>query len=55
MGTEYYTPGEVATMLKVKKYTVYHWIKRGKLHSVKINEKMLRIPADAIRNFIKEV
>ena len=41
------TPVEVATILKIKKNTVYEMIKRGDLPAFRIGRK-LRIPVDAI-------
>ena len=44
---EFYTVDEVAEIMRVKKKTVYGWIKADKLRAVKAG-KAYRIPAAAV-------
>ncbi len=50
---EYFTPEEIAKMFKVKKNTVYIWIRKGKLRAVKLGS-LLRVPKSALEEFIEE-
>lgn len=50
---EYFTPQEVADKFKVKKRTVYLWVKEGKLKAVKFG-RLLRIPREALEEFVRE-
>jgi excisionase family DNA binding protein len=52
MGEEYYTPEEIATMLKVPQSTVYHWIRTGQLYADKYG-RALRIPKSSLEDFRK--
>ena len=45
-----YTCAEIATKYKVKIFTVYHWIKTGKLAAIKIG-KSFRVTENALRDF----
>ena len=47
----FYTPEEVANMLKTTRRTVYTWIKEGKLKSVKVG-KYVRIARDDLEAFL---
>lgn len=49
----YYTPQEIAQTFKVKKSTVYFWIREGKLKAIKMGN-LVRIPEKALREFIRE-
>lgn len=44
-------PDEVATLMKVSRWTVYELVKRGKLPAVKIG-RGIRIPTKAVVDFI---
>lgn len=50
---EYFTPQEVADKFKVKKRTVYLWVKEGKLKAVKFG-RLLRISREALEEFVRE-
>jgi excisionase family DNA binding protein len=54
MGTEYFTPDEVATQLKVTRQVVYNWINEGRLRAVKAG-RTLRIPGHALDAFLQPV
>jgi excisionase family DNA binding protein len=54
MGTEYFTPDEVATQLKVTRQVVYNWINEGRLRAVKAG-RTLRVPGHALDSFLQPV
>lgn len=49
----YYTPAEVAEILKVKRQTVYTWIREGRLQADKIG-RTRRISEAQLQEFLKE-
>lgn len=53
MMTTYYTPEEVADILKVRKHTVWNWLREGTLKGTKINGKIWRITDEELEAFIK--
>lgn len=48
-----YTPAEVAERYKVKKDTVWTWIRKGKLRASRICGKLYRISEEALAEFEK--
>lgn len=48
---KFYTPAEVADMLKTTRRTVYKWIEQNKLKSVKAG-KYVRIARDDLEAFL---
>jgi excisionase family DNA binding protein len=54
METEYFTPDQVATQLKVTRQVVYNWINEGRLRAVKAG-RTLRVPGYAIDAFLQPV
>jgi putative molybdopterin biosynthesis protein len=51
--TQFYTPVEVAEILKLNKFTIYEMIKRGELKAVKLNPKAWRIRREDLDAYIK--
>jgi len=49
----FYTPKEVAEILKVDYYTILRWIKRGELEAVRFGTRW-RIPLEALEKFINQ-
>lgn len=51
----YYTPKEVADMLKVAPQTVYNWIRDGELKAVQFGKAKgsIRVPQHALDEFLK--
>lgn len=52
-----YTPKEVADILRVSRYTVYKWIKEGKVPAFKLSRKGkggLLIPADFLHSLFNQ-
>ena len=52
--TTYYTPEEVADILKVRKHTVRNWLREGTLKGTKINGKIWRITDKDLEAFINK-
>ena len=50
-----FTLHEVAYMLGVSYWTVYRWVKSGKIKGVKIPSGRWRVPKSALEEFFKEV
>ncbi len=50
---EFYTPQEIAAILKVPRKTVYTWLQKGKLQGVKAGD-LWRIPKEALDAFLKK-
>jgi|TARA_R100001530_G_C4183054_1_gene119957 excisionase family DNA binding protein len=53
MDSTYYTTTQVAKKLNVSRNTVYNYIARKKLDSVKLGHHTVRIPASALHRFIE--
>ena len=52
--TTYYTPEEVADILKVRKHTVWNWLREGTLKGTKINGKIWRITDKDLEAFLNK-
>lgn len=50
---KFYTPQEIAEILKVTDKTVRNWIRSGELDAVVVG-KSYRIPEESIKNLIKK-
>jgi excisionase family DNA binding protein len=46
-------PSQAALMLSVSRSTIYELIASGALPSVKVGDRLLRVPAEAIRRMAK--
>lgn len=51
---ELFTVREVASQLKVHPMTVYRWISIGRLGSIRLDRKSIRIPVSKLRTFCVE-
>ncbi len=49
---EYFTPAEIADILKTTRRTIYNWIEKGHLKSVKVGH-LVRITKSDLDEFIK--
>lgn len=49
----FYTAPEVARMLKVKKAYVYELVVTGKLKALRLSERRLRIPEEALKEYLE--
>jgi excisionase family DNA binding protein len=50
---EFYTPDELAALLRVTPQAIYNWIREGLITSVKIG-RVRRIPATEVERLIRE-
>ena len=50
--TKFYSPEDIAAMLRVTRRTVYNYMKTGKLHAVKIG-KYWHISQESLDAFLK--
>lgn len=48
-------PDEVAEYFSLSVKTIYRWIDEGKLDAIKIGEKTLRIPHEAVKVLKKDI
>ena len=53
MTDTFYTPEELATLLKVTRQAVYKWIQDGHMEVVRIG-RTVRIPADEVERLLRE-
>lgn len=53
--SQYYTTEEVAEMLKVTPDSVRRWIRDGKLKSIKLSGKFIRISQADLDEFVKNM
>jgi len=52
--TNAFTVSEVAGMLQVHRRTVQRWIQRGLLPAYRVGPALLRIPAQALEDFLRD-
>ncbi len=50
----YYTPLEIADLLRVCRTTVWRWIRSGQLKAVKLSIKNYRISGKELENFLNK-
>lgn len=48
------TPREVAMRLRVSPRTVYSWIESGRLASVRLSERLTRVPEEAVEVLVRD-
>ena len=48
------TPDDISKKLKVSVFTVYRWIKAGKLKAIKLTPRVFRITEKDLNQFIKK-
>ncbi len=53
MPDTFYTPEELATMLKVTRQAVYNWIAQGRMEAVRIG-RTVRIPGEEVERVLRE-
>jgi excisionase family DNA binding protein len=53
MADAFYTPEELAAMLKVTRQAVYNWIQQGYMESVRIG-RTVRIPGAEVERLLRE-
>jgi excisionase family DNA binding protein len=53
MADTFYTPEELAGMLKVTRQAIYNWIQQGRIEAVRIG-RTVRIPGDEVDRLLRE-
>lgn len=53
MADAFYTPEELAAMLKVTRQAIYNWIQQGHMESVRIG-RTVRIPSEEVERLLRE-
>ena len=53
MADKFYTPDELAALLKVTRQAIYNWIQQGRMEAVRIG-RTVRIPADEVERLLRE-
>jgi len=53
MTDTFYTPDELAVMLKVTRQAVYNWVQQGRIEAVRIG-RTVRIPAEEVERLLRE-
>ena len=53
MANVYYTPEELAAMLKVTRQAIYNWIQQGRMEAVRIG-RTVRIPSEEVERVLRE-
>ena len=48
------TPDDISKKLKVSVFTVYRWIKAGKLRAIKLTPRVFRIEPEELKRFLKK-
>jgi len=51
---KYYTPRQIAKMLNVSDFTIWRYIKAGKLKAIKLTQRNFRITEKDLNNFIRK-
>ena len=49
----FYTAPEVSKILRVKKAYVYELVTTGRLKAIRLSERRLRIPEDALKEYLE--
>lgn len=53
MNIRFYTAPEVAQILRVKKAYIYELVATGRLKAIRLSERRLRIPEEAIKEYLE--
>lgn len=53
MADQFYTPEELAALLKVTRQAIYNWIQQGRMEAVRIG-RTVRIPAEEVERLLRE-
>ncbi len=53
MADVYYTPEELAAMLKVTRQAIYNWVQQGRMEAVRIG-RTVRIPSEEVERVLRE-
>ena len=50
---EYIKPTDIAKLLKVSRFTIYKWIREGRLQGVRFGGDVLRVPRSSFDAFMR--
>jgi excisionase family DNA binding protein len=50
----FYTVAEVARMFRIRKSYVYEMIAQGRLRAIKLSERRIRVPHEALEEFVRQ-
>ena len=53
MADTFFTPDELASLLKVTRQAIYNWIQQGRIEAVRIG-RTVRIPAEEVERLLRE-
>ena len=53
MADKFYTPDELAALLKVTRQAIYNWIQQGRMEAVRIG-RTVRIPGEEVERLLRE-
>lgn len=53
MADPFYTPDELAALLKVTRQAIYNWIQQGRIEAVRIG-RTVRIPGEEVERLLRE-
>jgi excisionase family DNA binding protein len=53
MADTFYTPEELAGMLKVTRQAIYNWIQQGRIEAVRIG-RTVRIPGEEVERLLRD-
>jgi excisionase family DNA binding protein len=53
MADKFYTPDELAALLKVTRQAIYNWIQQGHIEAVRIG-RTVRIPGEEVERLLRE-
>ena len=53
MADPFYTPDELAALLKVTRQAIYNWIQQGQIEAVRIG-RTVRIPGEEVERLLRE-
>lgn len=54
LGKELLRPGEAATYLNVSRWTIYRWVREGRLKATKIGSGSLRVFSESVRQLVQD-
>jgi len=54
MGKELLRPDEAARLLNVSRWTIYRWVKEGRLEATKVGRGSLRVFNSSIEQLVQE-
>lgn len=53
MADTFYTPDELAALLKVTRQAIYNWIQQGRIAAVRIG-RTVRIPGEEVERLLRD-